>query len=58
MPLLRWAVVFARSASDLLRLLLCPVTSEADQLLELLIREAADPNVNREKRAFDLTRTS
>jgi IS4 transposase len=57
MPVLRWAGVFARVASDLLRLLFHPVPSEADRLLELLVREAADPNVNRKKRAFDLSRS-
>ena len=58
MPLLRWAGAFARVTSDLLRLLFPPVTSEADQLLELLVREAADPNINRLKRAFNFSCTS
>ena len=58
MPLLRWAGVFARCALDLLQLLLHPVASEADRLLELLIREAPDPNINRKKRALNLSRTS
>ncbi len=58
MPLLRWAGAFARVTSDLLRLLFRPVTSEADQLLELLVREAADPNINRVKRAFNFSCTS
>jgi hypothetical protein len=58
MPLLRWAGVLARVAWDLLGLLFHPVPSQADRLLELLVREAADPNVNRKKRAFDLSPTS
>lgn len=54
-PLLRWAVVFARVAADLLRLLLHPVASESYQLLQLLIREAVDPNVNRKHRALNIS---
>jgi IS4 transposase len=56
MPLLRWAAVFSRSVTDLLRLLLHPNTSEADRLMSLLVREAMDPNVNRKKRAINLSR--
>ena len=55
-PLLRWAAVFSRIAGDLLRLLLHPDVSEARRLLDLLVREAMDPNVNRKKRAFSLSR--
>jgi IS4 transposase len=56
MPLLRWAAVFSRTVTDLLRLLLYPNTSEADRLMSLLVREAMDPNVNRKKRAIYLSR--
>ena len=52
-PLLRWAGVFARVAADLLRLLLHPEALESYQLLQLLIREAVDPNVNRKRRALN-----
>ena len=55
-PLLRWAAVFARTAGDLLRLVLHPNVSEARGLLQLLVREAPDPNVNRKKRAITLSR--
>lgn len=55
MPLLRWAAVFSRTVTDLLRLLLHPNTSEADRLMSLLVREAMDPNVNRKKRAINLS---
>jgi IS4 transposase len=55
MPLLRWAVVFAEVAADLLRLVLHPVASEAYRLRQLLIHEAVDPNVNRKKRAINLS---
>ena len=55
-PLLRWAAVFCRTAADLLRLLLHPDVSEAHRLMGLLVKEAMDPNVNRKKRAIDLSR--
>ena len=55
-PLLRWAAVFSRTTEDLLRLVLHPNVSEARRLIGLLIQEAMDPNVNRKKRAFDLSR--
>ena len=54
-PLLRWAAVFARTVADLLRLLLHPDASEAERLLSLLVRKATDPNVNRKKRALNLS---
>ena len=55
-PLLRWAAVFCRTAADLLHLLLHPDVSEARRLMGLLVKEAMDPNVNRKKRAIDLSR--
>lgn len=55
-PLLRWAAVFSRTVEDLLRLVLHPNTSEARRLIGLLIQEAMDPNVNRKKRAINLSR--
>lgn len=55
-PLLRWAAVFARTVEDLLRLLFHPNASEADRLMGLLVGEAMDPNVNRKKRAINLSR--
>lgn len=55
-PLLRWAAVFSRTVPDLLRLLLHPDVSEAHRLMDLLIKEAMDPNVNRQKRAINLSR--
>jgi len=55
-PLLRWAAVFSRTAGDLLRLLLHPDANEAGRLMNLLAREAMDPNGNRKKRAITLSR--
>jgi putative transposase len=54
-PLLRWAAVFSRTAGDVLRLLLNPDVSAASRLLNLLIREAMDPNENRKTRAITLS---
>lgn len=56
LPPLRWAAVFCRTARELLYLVLHPDTSQGCLLLELLIREATDPNVNRKKRAINLSR--
>lgn len=55
-PLLRWAAVFCRTVENLLRLLLHPDVSEGYRLMDLLIKEAMDPNVNRKKRAISLSR--
>lgn len=55
-PLLRWAAVFSRTAQYLLHLLLHPDVSEGYRLMDLLVKEAVDPNVNRKKRAISLSR--
>lgn len=55
MPILRWAALFSRFATELLILITSCGRGETDRLLwQQLIREAPDPNLNRRKRAFDL----
>ena len=52
-PMLRWAAIFGQFAYDLLRLLLQPDAGLADTLLQVLLRQAPDPNRNRRDRALD-----
>ena len=53
LPLLRWATLFGRVAEDLLRILLVEDPGHDRDLLELLLREAPDPNLRRANRALE-----
>ena len=50
-PLLRWEALYSRVAEDLLRLVLEPDPVSDEQLHQLLLREAPDPNLRRKDRA-------
>ena len=52
MPLLRWAALFARQASELLRLLVVDGSDDGSMVLATLVHEAPDPNVTRRTRAM------
>ena len=52
-PLLRWEALYSRVAEDLLRMVLEPDPVADEQLLQLLLREAPDPNRRRKDRAHD-----
>jgi IS4 transposase len=55
-PLLRWAAVWGRTVGYLLHLIFHPDGGAADRLMDVLVREAMDPNVHRQKRAINLSR--
>jgi len=53
MPILRWATIVSRCATDLLLLVACRASPATDQLLwRQLLREAPDPNISRRDRAI------
>ena len=53
LPMLRWGRLFSSSSRDLLRLLVSPISTECDALLEHFLHESPDPNRKRKNRALE-----